>query len=405
MAQAPPKSVAHPFPLVGLLTLSALVFTSVTSEFLPTGLLPDIASELGVTESQVGILVTVFAGTVVLTAAPLAVLTRQYSRKSIVIVVMLVFVLGNVLAALAPNYTVLLIARVIGGLAHGLFWAVVAAYAAHLVPKHQLGRAVAIVSGGGTAAFVMGVPLGTALGHAVGWRLAFGVIAAVILVLTLLTITLLPAVKHGENLATGEIPLPLRKDRSIPGVVVTCVVVVVVLLGHNLLYTYIAPFLIGPAALDPSAVAGVLLLYGGAGAIGLVMAGILSDKAPRAGLFGGIMLVGASVTVIGLSTQVQWLLLAAIGVWGMAFGALPAMLQTRMLHVASVRIRDVASAYLTTAFNIGIGGGALVGGILLDRYGVGSLPWFDLGVTALALVVVVATDIWLRRRELAFRHK
>ncbi|MET1051210.1 MAG: MFS transporter, partial [Mycetocola sp.] len=149
----------RPFPWIGLLTLAGAIFVSVTSEFLPTGLLPDMAKDLDVSLSTAGLLVTVFAGTVVIATTPLAALTRKYSRKGLVVVVLLVIALANVLAAIAPSYEILVGARVLGGLAHGLFWAVVAAYSAHLVPKHQLGKAVAITAGGGSAAFVLGVPV------------------------------------------------------------------------------------------------------------------------------------------------------------------------------------------------------------------------------------------------------
>jgi predicted MFS family arabinose efflux permease len=393
-----PVTTAKPFPWVGLFTLSALIFMMVTSEFLPTGLLPEIAEQLDVSESQVGLLVTVFAGTVVLTATPLAVLTRRYSRKSLVLVVLLVFVLGNVLAAVAPNYPVLVVARVIGGLAHGLFWSVVGAYSAHLVPKHQLARAVAITGGGGTAAFVLGVPLGTALGHSLGWRLAFGILAGAVLVLTLVTAKLLPAVRHGETLATGEIPLPMHKDRTVPGVIIVGVIIVLVALGHNLFYTYIAPFLIGPTGVSPADVAGVLFLYGGAGAIGLVAAGTLGDRFPQSAMVGAIILILISVGVLAAYPDVQWLALVSIGVWGAAFGALPSLLQARMLHTASVRVRDVAASYFTTSFNFAIGMGALLGGVVLDRLGVGALPWFDIGITAVGLGLVLFANEWLARR-------
>ena len=393
-----PVTTSKPFPWVGLFTLSALIFMMVTSEFLPTGLLPEIADQLKVSESQVGLLITVFAGTVVLTATPLAVLTRRYSRKSLVLVVLLVFVLGNVLAAVAPTYEVLVVARVIGGLAHGLFWSVVGAYSAHLVPKHQLARAISITGGGGTAAFVLGVPLGTALGHSLGWRLAFGILAGAVLVLTIVTAKLLPAVRHGEELATGEIPLPMRKDPTVPGVIIVGVIVVLVALGHNLFYTYIAPFLIGPVGIDPSAVAGVLFLYGGAGAIGLVLAGTLGDRFPRGAMVGAISVVLVAVTAVALFAHIEWVTLVAVGVWGAAFGSLPSLLQTRMLHTASVRVRDVAASYFTTSFNLAIGLGALLGGVVLDGLGVGMLPWFDVGITVLALALVIFANAWLARR-------
>jgi predicted MFS family arabinose efflux permease len=346
----------------------------------------------------VGILVTVFAGTVVLTATPLAVLTRRYSRKSLVLVVLFVFVLANLLAAIAPNYEVLVVARVLGGLAHGLFWSVVGAYSAHLVPKHQLARAVSITGGGGTAAFVLGVPLGTALGHSLGWRLAFGILAGAVLVLTLVTAKLLPPVDHGVTLSTGEIAIPMRKDRTVPGVIIIGVIIVLVALGHNLFYTYIAPFLIGPTGIEPAQVAGVLFLFGGAGAVGLVAAGTLGDRFPRAAMSGAIILVLVAVSGLAAFSHVQWIALVAIGVWGASFGALPSLLQARMLHTASARVRDVAASYFTTSFNFAIGMGALIGGLLLDRFGVGVLPVFDIGITVLGLALVLFSNVWLARR-------
>lgn len=392
----PPED--KPFPWVGLLTLSALIFMMVTSEFLPTGLLPEIAQQLKVSESQVGLLITVFAGTVVLTATPLAVLTRQYSRKSLVLAVLVVFILANVLAALAPNYPVLVVARIIGGLAHGLFWSVVGAYSAHLVPRHQLARAVSITGGGGTAAFVLGVPLGTALGHSLGWRLAFGILAGGVLVLMLVTAKLLPAVSHGERLATGEIPLPMRKDPTVPGVIIVGVIIVLVALGHNIFYTYIAPFLLGPVGVDPGAVAGTLFLFGGAGAIGLVLAGTLGDPFPRGAMISSLVFVLLSVTVVAIFAHVTWIALAAIALWGASFGGLPSLLQARMMHTASIRVRDVASSYFTTSFNFAIGAGALLGGLLLDRFGIGVLPWVDLAITVVGLALVIFANAWLARR-------
>ncbi len=365
---------------------------------MPTGLLPEIAAELAVSESQVGLLITIFAATVVISTAPLAALTRNYSRKSLVIVVLLVFVVGNLLAAAAPNYAVLVVARVIGGLSHGLFWAVVGAYSAHLVPPHQVGRAVAVTSAGATAAFVLGVPVGTALGHALGWRLAFVVIAIIILALTITVVRVLPPVDHKQPLSTGEISIPLRKDRSVPGVVYVCILVALVMLGHNLFYTYIVPYLIGPAGTEPGAVAGLLLIFGAAGAVGLAPAGILADRFRRSIIPVTVALVALCAALLGLFPAEPRIMLPVLVIWGIAFGGVPAMIQTRMLQLASPRMRDVGSAYLTTSFNIGIGGGALVGGILLDQYGILSLPIVDAVILGVAVVFAIVGGEMLRRR-------
>lgn len=396
---SPASATSQAFPWAGLFTLSALIFTSVTSEWLPTGLLPEIASELSVSESQVGLLITIFAATVVISTAPLAALTRNQPRKKLVIVVLLVFVVGNLLAAAAPNYAVLVIARIIGGLSHGLFWAVVGAYSAHLVPPHQVGRAVAVTSAGATAAFVLGVPVGTALGHALGWRLAFVVIAIIILALTIMVVRILPPVDHQQPLATGEISIPLRKDRSVPGVIYVCILVALAMLGHNLFYTYIVPYLIGPAGIEGGAVAGVLLIFGASGAVGLALAGLLVDRFPRSIIPVTVALVAICAALLGMFPAQPAIMFTVIAVWGIAFGGVPAMMQTRLLQLASPRMRDVGSAYLTTSFNIGIGGGALLGGILLDQYGVISLPYVDAAILGAAVVFAIVGGELLRRRS------
>ena len=380
------------FPWIGLLTLAGAIFISVTSEFLPTGLLPEMASELDVSLSTAGFLVTVFAGTVVIATTPLAALTRKYSRKGLVIVVLLVLALANVLAAVAPTYEILVGARILGGLAHGLFWAVVAAYAAHLVPRQQLGKAVAITAGGGSAAFVLGVPVGTALGHVLGWRIAFGIIAVVIVLLAIAVMKFLPPVNHHVTLKTGEIAVPLRKDRSMKGIVLLCVVIVILITGQNIYYTYIAPWLINAAGFSEDSVPFLLFLYGGAGAIGLVLAGFASDRFPKRGFAIALLSVMAAVLVLALWSANPVVVVVAIIVWGISFGGIPAMLQTRMLHTASFRTRDLAAALQTTAFNVGIGGGALVGGLLLDRQGIESLPITLVLFVALAFLLMVGTD-------------
>lgn len=388
------------FPWVALLVIAATIFVSVTSEFLPTGLLPDIADELGVSESRVGFLVTLFAGTVVLTAAPLSILTRRFSRKGLVIVVMFAFLAANVAAGIAPTYEFLAAARVLGGLAHGLFWAVMGAYAAHLVPRKQLGRAVAVTGSGATAAFVLGVPLGTALGHAVGWRLAFVSIAGIVLVLIALVARYLPPVeRHAEPpLRTGEVAVPLRRDPSVPLVVIMGVVVLLAITGHNTFFTYIAPWLTSVPATGADAVPGLLFVYGGAGALGLIAAGVLADRFPRASLPAALGLVIVVVVAIGVFGESQLAAIVLVAVWGAAFGAVPPLVQARMYQAVSARMRDLSSAVITTAFNAGIGGGALLGGILLDQVGLRPLPWYDVALVLVALVVLIVGNIVLDRR-------
>lgn len=383
------------FPWPGLLTLSGAIFVCVTSEFLPTGLLPEMAEGLGVSQSQVGLLVTFFAATVVATATPLTAVTRRFQRKTLVLGVLAVFALANFVGAIAPSYEVMAATRVLGGLAHGLFWAVVGAYPAHLVPKGQLARAVAVTSAGGSAAFVLGVPAGTALGHLLGWRLAFTVVGVAIIFLGLLAIKFLPPVDH-LRIETSEIatlaPGPLRRDRTFPGVLLICLFILLMMIGHNLLYTYVVPYFTEVNGFSVDSVSILLLIYGISGAFGLLAVGMVGNRYPRAGLAAGMLLVAIAVLALGLVPQVPPVVIVMLVIWGAAFGGVPALFQTRVLQTASVRIRDVSAALVTTSFNVGIGGGALIGSLLLDGVGLQLLPFADVAITALCLVLVVVTD-------------
>jgi predicted MFS family arabinose efflux permease len=381
------------FPLFRLLVLTGAIFVSVSSEFLPTGLLPDMASDLGVSESQVGLLVTIFAFTVVLSTAPLTLLTRRFSRKWLMVGLLLVFAVANLLAGMAPTYEFLVFARVLGGLAHGLFWAVTGPYASRLVTRGQLVRALSVTNAGGTAAFILGIPIGTAIGHALSWRSAFIMMAAVVLVFTVLVVLFLPPVEHVHTLTTGEISLPYHRDRTIPAVIAACILTVLIMLGHNVFNTFIAPWFIAVPGFSPDAVAGLLFVFGSAGAIGLFLSGMFGDRYPRATFAVLLASVATVMATVGALGGPDWLVIAMLVVWGIAFGGLPSLLHGRVLGVASSRIRDLASATLTTSFNLAIGGGALVGGILLDAFGVAVLPWANAALVVAALSFAVVTDL------------
>ena len=387
------QQTSNRFPLLRLLVIAGAVFVNNTSEFLPTGLLPDIAGGLHVSESQVGLLVSVFAGTVIVTTVPLTALTRRVSRKWLMVVTLGVFVVVNVLCALAPTYEWLLAARVLGGLAHGLFWSVTGPYASRLVARQYLSRSIAVVGGGSSAAFVLGVPLATALGHAVGWRLAFLVTAAAVFVFMALVIVLLPPVSHLIPPKTGVIELPLHRDRTAPVVLVICLCVVLIVTGHNVLYTYIAPWITQVAGFDASAVPGVLFAYGAAGAVGLVLAGWLGDRFPRAAL---AVMVAAVAVVVGLlgffGAASPVVAIAGIVVWSIAVGGVGPLLQSRMMHGTSQRLRDIGSAWVTISFNVAIGGGALLGGVLLDAWGIATLPFVTSALLIAGLVFMLASD-------------
>jgi len=400
------------FPYFSLITLAIAVFISVTIEMLPTGLLPEMSTDLHVTESQIGLTVSVFAFTVVLSSTPLSYLLRRVPRHALVVIVLCVLAGSALLSAFSYTYALLVISRIIGGVAHGVFWSVVGAYTAYLVPKEHLGRAVSITLGGGSLAFVFGVPLGTALGAAVGWRLSFAILAGLALVGAAFVYRFIPRVDHlsagvvvgtptgsisilTEEEATSAVP---RRDHSVIAVVFVCVITAITMIGQYSFYTFIAPYLIREVGLSEATVGPALFAYGIAGAVSLVLVAIWLGKRPRFGLMLSLIALVIGVFVLAVAPAVLPLAITAFFVWGLAMGNLPPLLQTRMLHAAPARIRDTASAFYTTAFNVGIGGGALVGSLVLAGFGLTTLPWVFLGILVIAIVLVIVSDALLRQR-------
>ncbi|HEU4756977.1 MAG TPA: MFS transporter, partial [Agromyces sp.] len=204
-------------PWRALVVLASAVFLSITIEMLPTGLLPEMSADLGVGEPLVGLLVSVFAFTVVVTSTPLTALTRRLPRRTLLTAVLVVLAASTALSAVVPEYWMLVGVRIVGGVAHGVFWALVGAYPARIVPDAQLGRAVSVVLGGGTIALIAGVPLATALGQAVGWRAAFAVVAALTLLGALVVRAVLPAdgaTAAARAGAAGSTTAPVRSDEA-----------------------------------------------------------------------------------------------------------------------------------------------------------------------------------------------
>lgn len=408
----PKASVASAtFPWVGLITLAAAVFLSITSEMLPTGLLPEMSESLGVSESSIGLLVTWFAFTVVATSTTMAHLTRRMPRHGLVIAVLVVFAVSNVMTAFAPSYELVVASRVLGGLAHGLFWSVVGAYAAHLVPKEQIGRAVSITVAGGTLAFVFGVPLATAAGHLIGWRMSFALLATLMLVGAVLVWRFLPKVTHHAirdtdtnvtpTVARGAKKVKKEKDPTVAAVILICCITALIMVGHYTFYTYIAPYLINVLGVGTDGLAPLLFAFGIAGAVGLLLSGTVFGPRPQLGIMLAVIVSALSVSAFALFAANLPIAIAAFVLWGIAFGTFPPLLQTRMLHTASLRFRDTASAIYTTAFNAGIGGGALLGAIVLNVAGLNVLPFVYVGLLAASCALLLVSNLVVRRRALA----
>ncbi|GGS44989.1 putative sugar efflux transporter [Actinokineospora fastidiosa] len=364
------------------MVLAVSAFVVVTTEMLPVGLMALISEDLDVTPANVGLLMTGYAFTVGLSASPLTAWTSRWPRRSLFLVVCAVFASGTVLAGLATSYPMLLAARLLCGAAHGVFFSIVNGYAAALAGPARAGRAVAVIVAGNLVAIVLGMPLGSALASVAGWRVAFAIVAAVCVAMLVAAFSILPAVPAQPTVRLVDLPRVART----PGLRSIVVVTALVCLAHFTVYTYATP-LLHNAGMSSGATSGALLLYGLAGLASTWLVGVVADRRMRLCLFVAIGAHVSALVALALGAEVGLVTVVAFAALSAAFTALTIGLQAVLLTIADGHVDAASSLYVAT-FNIGIGGGAFIGGLVVDRAGVHSLPSVAiLFVTAAAVVM------------------
>jgi DHA1 family inner membrane transport protein len=384
-APAPPvREPVRRSPRWTLGALAAAAFATVTMELIPTGLLPEIAADLRVSPSAAGSLVAVWAVTLAASSLLLVRATRRLPRQRVIAVAVLVCGLGTLASAAAPTLAVAVGARLVGAAAHGLVWALLVPHAASLVPPERLGRAVSIVLAGPTAATVLGVPLATALGGVLGWRATFAMLA----VLTLPPAWILLTGRAEERPAASGAGGAWWRDPSMAVVLRAAGATAALLAGHFAAATYVAVLVTDAAHLPGSAVPWVLLVFGAAGVAGLAVAGRLSDRRPEAALPMTAVAFAAGLAALALLGVHPVLALVVVALWGFLVGLLPPVFQTRVARIAAPEVRDVAGAVAITALNVGIAGGAVLGGVVLAGSGTSGLV-----VTSAALAAAGAAAL------------
>ncbi|MFF4505201.1 MFS transporter [Streptomyces sp. NPDC001401] len=385
MAKGTAMPVSLPWP--GLLALSTAAFTAVMTELLPAGLLPRMAPALGVSEARVGFLVTGYAVASFAAAIPLTALLRGLPRRPVLVGALLGFAVSDGVVALSSSYVLTFAARLVAGCMGGLLWAMLVGYAARMVPAERRGRAIAIVLAGITLALSLGVPAGTALAGALGWRTAFGVLAG-------LAVLLVGWVRWRVPGFPGEAPhtrVPLARVAVLPGLPAVLSVTLFLLLGHQVMYTYVAPFA-AHAGFGRTDV--VLLVFGAATVAGIWITGVLVDRYLRVTLLGALGLCAAVMPALALYARAPGVLLGSVALWGVAFGGAPTLIQTALVDASGPAHADVATSLQTTVYNAGIAAGSLTGGVALEILGPGALPW-----TALPLITAALTTVGLARRH------
>jgi predicted MFS family arabinose efflux permease len=390
-----------------LTVLGVSAFFYVTAETLPVGLLPQIANGLKVDQASVGLLLTSYAVVAGLSTIPLTALTMRVPRHLLIAITVAIFAVSQGAATFAPTFLTLVVARLVAALAHGVFWSVLAPVAARLAPPGQSGKATALVFIGNSLAIVLGVPLGTALGQWLGWRVAIGAMAigGVVSVLALLRVLpALPARPHDLAARPGE---SLRAAVRVIGnrkVALLCAITTTMVIGHFAAYTYLAPLALRDGGLQGLSLSALLLGFGAAGLVSNFLIGRHIDRRPGVLLAGvlGTMVVAVALLTPVLGPVPTWICTL---LWGGAFTAIPACLQATVLRVAP-RARDAASALYVVAFQIGIGSGAFLGERFVQAGWLGWLPVLTAGLALVACVAVLfAREVFPPRLSAEDHHR
>jgi len=368
---------------IPLLALAISAFAIGTTEFVIMGLLPDVARDLAVSIPSAGFLVTGYALGVAVGAPLLAVLTAKMPRKLALQLLMGVFIVGNVLCAVAPGYSMLMIARVVTSFAHGSFFGIGAVVAASLVPAEKRASAIALMFTGLTLANVLGVPFGTFIGQEFGWRATFWVVA-VLGVASLVGVAALVPNKHDSGPSNFGHELRVLRE---PQVWLALAMTVLGFGGVFVVFTYIAPILEQVSEFSPHGVTLVLVLFGVGLTIGNTIGGKLADRALMPSLMGILVALAIIMVVFTKTSHNQVLAAVTIFIWGIAaFATLPP-LQTRVVEKAQ-HAPNLASTLNIGAFNLGNAGGAWLGGVVLQQgHPLDSLPWVAAVVAVVALGV------------------
>ena len=381
---------------LALLALTISAFAIGTTEFVIVGLIPTIAADLGVSLPSAGLLVSLYALGVAIGAPVLTALTGKLPRKTLLLALMALFTVGNLVAWQAPSYEALVVARILTGLAHGVFFSIGSTIATGLVPREKAASAIAIMFTGLTVALVTGVPLGTFIGQHYGWRATFLAVSGLGLIAFIGSALFVP------RTITHTASASLKVQASVllqPRLLLVYAMTAVGYGGSFIAFTFLAPLLQQVSGFEAGAVALVMLVYGVSVTVGNIWGGKLADQRGAVPALKIIFaLLALVLLVLTFTAPHKWLMLATVLAWGaVAFGNVPG-LQVYVVKQAerfSPRAVDVASGLNIAAFNVGIAFGAWAGGLIVERLGLVHTGW----IGGLVVLGALALTAWAGRLD------
>ncbi len=342
--------------------LSAFIFN--TTEFIPVALLSDIAQSFDMDVSQTGLMITVYAWVVSLMSLPFMLLTANLERKGLLIKLFLIFTVSHLLSVFAWNFWILLISRIGIAFTHAIFWAITASLVIRVAPKDKKQQALALLALGSALAMILGLPLGRMIGQAVGWRTTFAIIGCIAFIVMLMIWKLLPNLPSKNAGSLASLPILAKRPALIGAYIATAIIIS----GHFTGYSYIEPFMVQIAQMSSSTATLLLLFFGLSGVVASFLFGRIHPKHPNIFLLSGLLCIIFAQFLLLPLREHSALMFGTVFFWGSGISAISLALQMRVLQLAP-DATDVATAIYSGIYNIGIGGGALIGNQIMINYG------------------------------------